>query len=122
MEFTQEQQEIIREIIREEMNKFDFSDRFMIYKTMQFLDGRNIKLGNSNGTKIGTEITQKIGFWNVSPISQRSGSAQASVITTASTQTTPFGYATQAQADAIVTLVNELRAALVAIGIIKGSS
>jgi hypothetical protein len=44
------------------------------------------------------------------------------VVTTASTQTTPFGFATQAQADAIVTLANELRAALVEKGLIKGAA
>ena len=48
--------------------------------------------------------------------------AQAAVATTASTNTTPYGFTTAAQADAIVTLVNELRAALVAKGIIKGAA
>jgi len=43
------------------------------------------------------------------------------VSTTASTTTSPAGYATTTQANAIVTLVNEMRAALVAVGLIKGS-
>lgn len=39
----------------------------------------------------------------------------------AATDSTPFGFS-EAQANAIVTLVNELRAALVAVGLIKGEA
>lgn len=85
-------------------------------------DGKNIILNTTTGSKIGTAITQKLAFFNSTPIVQRAGAAQAAVVTTAATQTTPFGYATGAQADAIVTLVNELRAALVAFGLIKGAA
>jgi len=52
----------------------------------------------------------------------RSGAAQAAVTTTAATSTSPYGFSAAAQADAIVTLVNEIRATLVACGIMKGSS
>ena len=117
-----EQQELIRQIIREELNRFEFSDRFIFSKHLQLLDGRNIQAGKSVGMKIGTETGQLLGFYNVTPIAQRSGSAQASVATTASTQTTPYGYTTATQADAIITLVNELRAWAVAQGFIKGSA
>jgi hypothetical protein len=51
---------------------------------------------------------------------QPAGAAQAAVATTASTQTTPFGFTTTAQADATVTLVNEIRSALVENDPIKG--
>jgi hypothetical protein len=44
--------------------------------------------------------------------------AAASVVTTAATQTTPWGFATQAQADGIVTLVNNLRAEIRALGLL----
>ena len=47
--------------------------------------------------------------------------AQAAVVTTAATNVAPFGYTTSAQANAIVTLVNELRAALVEKGLIAGA-
>lgn len=42
----------------------------------------------------------------------------AAIVTTATTQTTPYGFATQAQGDAIVARLNEIRAALVANGIL----
>ena len=47
--------------------------------------------------------------------------AQAAVATTAATDSDPFGFA-EAQANALVALVNALRAALVTAGIIKGSA
>jgi hypothetical protein len=84
--------------------------------------GGNIVLDTGTGTKVGTATSQLLGFYNATPIAQRAGAAQAAVVTTASTQTTPFGYATQAQADALVTLVNELRAWAVAQGFIKGAA
>lgn len=81
----------------------------------------NFVLGTTTGTKFGTSTSQKLAFYNSTPIAQRSGTSQVAVSTTASTAVTPFGYSTQAQADAIVTLVNELRSTLVALGLMKGS-
>ena len=98
------------------------SDRITFYKLVQFLDGRNIQTGLTTGTKIGTTTTQKLGFWNTTPVIQQAASGQAAVSTTGATQTTPFGYTTAAQADGIITLVNRLRLDLVTTGIIKGSA
>lgn len=55
------------------------------------------------------------------PVGIRAGAAQAAVTTTAATSTSPFGF-TEAQANATITLVNELRAALIACGIITGAA
>lgn len=82
----------------------------------------DIILSTGTGTKIGTGLGQKIGFHASTPTVQRSGAAQAAAATTAATNVTPYGFTTAAQADAIVTLVNELRAALVQKGLIKGSA
>ena len=94
------------------------------------------------GVQIGTQTDQGVSFHGAAPVAQRAGSAQAAVtdtvgsavVTTTATNSSPYGY-TQAQANAIVTnvntlradvitlttLVNELRAALVEKGVIKGS-
>lgn len=58
----------------------------------------------------------------VAPVGTRSGAAQAAVTTTGATLTTPYGFKSAAQANAIVTLVNEIRATLVAAGLMKGSA
>lgn len=76
---------------------------------------------NSQGTVLGASTTDLIGFYNVTPIAQRTNASQAAVTTTASTTTSPAGYTTTTQANAIVTLVNELRTSLVNLGLIKGS-
>jgi N-acetyl-anhydromuramyl-L-alanine amidase AmpD len=73
-----------------------------------------------DGTVFGNNKADKIAFHGAAPVGQRSGVAQFSVITTAPTSASPYGYS-QAQATAIITLLNEIRAALVEKGIIQGS-
>lgn len=76
---------------------------------------------------------KKGAFFGATPIVQPVGAGQAAVattaVTTAATQTTPYGFATSTQADdltAVVaanrTLVNQLRADLVSLGLIKGAA
>lgn len=74
----------------------------------------------TTGESIGNNATEPVGFHGATPSTQRAGAAQAAVVTTASA-TGQYGY-TQAQADSIVALLNEIRAALVAKGLIKGSA
>ncbi len=71
---------------------------------------------------LGSSATTLVGFHGAAGTARRASVAQAAVITTAATQSTPYGFATQAQADAIVTLVNELRAFAVEKNLIKGSA
>lgn len=85
-------------------------------------DAKNIVVNTTTGTKIGTATGQKLGFWNATPVIQQASASQAAVAVTGATNTTPFGYTTSAQADAIVTLVNAIRLALVNTGIIKGAA
>ena len=64
-------EEQVRDIIRDELQEFLASDRYIFTKTVQILDGRNIQTGRGTGTKIGTGTDQKIGFYNKTPVSQR---------------------------------------------------
>jgi hypothetical protein len=75
--------------------------------------------GNPDGTVLGQSGGDLIAFYNAQPVAQRSGAAQAAVPTTAPTNTSPFGYS-QTQAAAIITLLNEIRATLVGLGLMKG--
>jgi hypothetical protein len=76
---------------------------------------------HSNGLVVAESTTATLAFHGSTAVAQRSGAAQAAVVTTTATNTTPYGFSTAAQANAIVTLVNELRAALVEKGIIAGA-
>lgn len=75
-----------------------------------------------DGYQVGQNATDKVGIHGVTPTVQRAGAAQVAVATTSASNSTPYGYTTQAQANAIVTLLNEIRAALVEKGIMKGEA
>jgi hypothetical protein len=80
---------------------------------------RQLSDGNPDGNVLGQSASDPIAFYNATPVPQRSGAAQAAVPTTAPTNTSPFGFS-QAQATAILTLLNEIRATLVGLGLMKG--
>ena len=81
--FTREQEERIRELLREELSDFLFSGKYVFQKDIEIFDGRNIQLALGVGTKIGTAATQKIGLWGVTPVVQPSANADTSGITLA---------------------------------------
>lgn len=74
----------------------------------------------TEGYVLGRDATSKCGMHGKAT-ELRASAAQAAVATTAATNSTPYGYS-QEQADGIVTLLNEIRAALVEKGIIKGGA
>ena len=78
-------EEEVRQIIKEELRmllgstenfqpiwiellKFIGIDRFLFQKNIQIFDNRNIQLGRTTGTKIGTAIDQKLGFFGTTPV------------------------------------------------------
>lgn len=77
---------------------------------------------NTNGTILGQDTSDLIGFYGKTAVVQPSGAEQAAVSTTAATTTTPWGFTTSTQANAIVSLVNQIRADLVSLGLLKGSA
>ena len=105
---TNEDKEIVREIIREEFQELLASDRYIFHKLVQFLDGRNIQVGRTNGTKIGTATDQKIAFYGETPV------VQAGAIGAPSTPSAAY---VQAEAQSAVTAINSIRTALQNIGI-----
>lgn len=90
---------------------------------------RQLSDQNSQGTVLGVSASDLIAFYGQAAVSQPTSSAQAAVTATsvAAAMSTPtgavtvWGYSTAAIANGIVTLVNELRADLVNLGLIKGS-
>jgi len=92
----------------------------MVNTATDSLESNTPKTGG--GYVVGQSTSDLVAFYGGTAIAQRANASQAAVTTTAATTTSPWGYSTSAQADGIVTLVNELRAALVAINIIKGSA
>ena len=78
---------------------------------------RELTDARPDGARVGQSATEMIGFWGQTPCDQPG--AIASVNTTAATSTTnAFGYTTSTQADAIVTTINSILAALRECGMI----
>jgi hypothetical protein len=64
----------VREIIRQELKGLLGLNSFIFEKNIKIFDGRNIQLGKTTGTKIGTEggaTGQKIGFFGATPVLQQ---------------------------------------------------
>ncbi len=94
-------------------------------------ESKNIKVGTTTGSKIGTAVTQKLGFWDKTPVIQpkAAGQADQGAMTATLTGVDTGTDMTAAQAATIVadlaaldTLLTEVRTALVDAGIIKGSA
>lgn len=70
-------------------------------------------------TTLRSSSDSTIGFYGATPVAQ--ASTIASVATTAATTSTPWGYSTSTQADAVVTALNSVITALKNIGIVATS-
>ena len=72
----------------------------------------------------GNASTDTVAFYGAAtPQAQQSGAGQAAAISTApvSISATQWGFSTSTQAVSVITLQNELRSALVALGLIAGA-
>lgn len=78
--------------------------------TLAFVDGAAVTTGTTNGTKFGTTVSQKLGFWDTTPVVQPADADQATIIPATATT------------EEIGTLLVAIRTALFDIGIIKGSA
>lgn len=87
--------------------------------TLTVADAVNVELNATTGSKIGTATSQKLGFWNATPVIQPASANQAAVADTAGATYTA---AEQTMLANLKTLVNQLRADLVTAGLIKGAA
>lgn len=115
---------IVERVIEDKFQSFVKSDRYIIEKSlMQFQDGRNILLGTTTGTQIGTATTEKLAFHGSTPIAQAAHADQASVSQLNITGTDGVNASNvDTNFQKIITLVNRLRTDLINKGVIKGSA
>ena len=94
-------------------------------------EAANIALGTTTGSKIGTSASQKLGFYNATPIVQPASANQAALTnstggsydgTLAAVSGTGDDATINNNLTDIHTLLNEIRTALVNAGLIKGSA
>ncbi len=84
-------------------------------------DAANVALGTTTGTKIGTAITQKLGFWNKAPVVQPTAlTTQLTTITHTEpgtpdyaiqnlTTTTPYGFVTADEGNSVLKVIANLQ-------------
>jgi hypothetical protein len=80
--------------------------RITLTELFKIPDAVNIATGTTTGSKIGTAPTQKISFWNATPVVQPA--AVANITTTATTGTLPTANGSVTIADAATPTVVEL--------------
>jgi hypothetical protein len=73
---------------------------------LEITDARNVILGTTDGTKIGTTTAQKLAFWNATPVAQPAAVADIATTATSGSLPTPDGSVTIA--DATTPTVTEL--------------
>lgn len=78
-------------------------------------------VGVSGGTSLGASATDKISFYGVTPIAQRSSSAQTTIATLNIKHTNAYGFSTSAQLTAVKLQLAEICATLKLLGLWKGS-
>lgn len=98
--------------------RFTFDDASGV-QTWMHAEAINYVFGTTTGTKLGTAVSQKLGFWNATPVVQPASASQAAVTGTAGGTYTSTEQTMLAN---LKTLVNQLRADLVTVGIIKGAA
>ncbi len=79
-------------------------------------DASNVNIGTTSGSIIG-QASSKLGFFGATATTAIAYSAAAAVATTAAATGAIYGFTTAAQANAIVSLVNALRAGQVSLGL-----
>lgn len=94
-------------------------------------EAKNIIVGTTTGTKIGTSTSQKLGFFNKTPVVQPVGANQAALTdSTGGTAAFSLVDVTGSHSQSILNanfaslarLVNQLRSDLVTLGLIKGAA
>jgi hypothetical protein len=83
-------------------------------------DYEQLSYGAPAGAMLGKSASEKVGFWGVTPIIQPTNSAQAALTLTTATSG-GFGFSTSAGFLAAIAQIENIRASLVLMGLLKGS-
>lgn len=96
----------------------------MTYQVGDGNSGETMLVGRTGvPVQFGGTNTATLGFYGATPVAQPAATNQSAIASTAavSISATQWGFSTSAQASGIVSLLTEIRTALVNTGIIKGS-
>ena len=77
--------------------------------------------GRPDGLTIGGSTSEKVSFYGVTPIAQRTGAAQSTFTITIGTSQTSWGFKTSDQFNDFVLQLREIQNTLIALGVWAGS-
>jgi hypothetical protein len=83
-------------------------------------DYEQLTYGAPAGAQLGGAATDKVGFWGATPVVQPTNAAQGALALTTAT-TAGFGFSTATAFNAFAAQLENIRASLVTVGILKGS-
>lgn len=83
-------------------------------------DYEQLSYGAPDGAQLGGASTDKVGFWGATPVTQPTNAAQAALALTTGTAS-GFGFTTVTAFNAFTAQLENIRASLVTVGILKGS-
>ena len=69
--------QLIKDTIRTELDQLSGDDRFVFSRNLEIENRNDIEVGRRYGTKVGTSVTEKLGFYGVTPVVQQDNSATA---------------------------------------------
>ena len=110
--------------IKAKLGKLFLPDRYRFERDIELADLAHIRFSGVTGTKIGTTITQKLAFWNATPVDQPVAlTAQNTSITHTApgtpdfaiqdlTQTTPFGFVTKDEGNTVLQVILNIQTRL----------
>lgn len=80
---------------------------------------QQVTYGMDDGAVVGRTSTSLVGFYGATPVAQIANIA--TVTTTAATSTSPWGYDSSTQANAVVTAINSLISAMTNLGLVASA-
>jgi hypothetical protein len=98
----------VAEIVHKELARILGSDRYIFTRDLELANGRNIQVGRSVGTSIGTATDQKLSVYGETPV------VQAGAI---STPSSAGGVYSQSQVQSVVDAVNSIITAIKNFGV-----
>jgi len=67
---TDSQLETRVRLLENRLDQFSYLDRFIFQRDIEIFDEKDFTFSRTTGTRIGTNVAEKMGFWNVTPVNQ----------------------------------------------------
>lgn len=84
--------------------------------------GQQLSKGTPDGVTLGQSTSDKISFFNVTPVAQPAAAAQATITATWVTISSGFGFSSSDQVISVIAAIKEIQNVLKTLGLWKGAA